>query len=137
MNVTDVRAGFATRLSTITALKIVTATAPDALSQTPAAIVGFPHIIERADFTGVRAEFPIWIITARLGDVERGQDELDGFLALSGASSVVAAIEADSSLGGSVDSVSWLNTDSYGAHYQFGETAFLGATVNFEVYADA
>ena len=99
MNPTAVRTGLSTALDTITGLRCFDYV-PDSLSP-PAAIVE-PLEIEygTAMANGLnRVTAYVLIVVGRMSD-RSSQDRIDAYVNTSGASSVVAAIEADPTLGG-------------------------------------
>jgi len=100
MNPTAVRTGLSTALDTITGLRCFDYV-PDSLSP-PAAIVE-PLEIEygTAMANGLnRVTAYVLIVVGRMSD-RSSQDRIDAYVNTTGASSVVAAIEADPTLGGS------------------------------------
>lgn len=67
-------------------------------------------------------------------EIGHAQSNLDPFLAPSGAKSIVAALEADPSLGGVADSLRVVALTGYGARDLGGSTAII-ATFEVEVFA--
>lgn len=67
-------------------------------------------------------------------EIGHAQSNLDPYLAPSGAKSVVAALEADPSLGGAADSLRVVALTGYGARDLGGSTAII-ATFEVEVFA--
>ena len=99
MNPTAVRQGLSTALDTITGLRCFDYV-PDSLAP-PAAVIEPLEItfgVAMANGLDYYKGF-VLIIVGRMSD-RSSQDRLDAYLASSGASSVVAAIEADRTLGG-------------------------------------
>ncbi|CAB4135426.1 hypothetical protein UFOVP1037_5 [uncultured Caudovirales phage] len=99
MNPTAVRQGLSTALDTITGLRCFDYV-PDSLAP-PAAVIEPLEItfgVAMANGLDYYKGF-VLIIVGRMSD-RSSQDRLDAYLASSGASSVVAAIETDRTLGG-------------------------------------
>ena len=66
-------------------------------------------------------------------DAQTSQDEVDSYLASTGATSVKAAIESDPTLGGAAMSVRVISATDYGEYEVTQGTSFLGVTFNIEV----
>ena len=101
MNPTAVRQGLTTALDTITGLRCFDYV-PDSLSP-PAAVVEPLEIEYGVSMTASGIDYYrgfVLVIVGRMSD-RSSQDRLDAYLASSGASSVVAAIESDRTLSGS------------------------------------
>jgi hypothetical protein len=101
VNPTAVRQGLTTALDTITGLRCFDYV-PDSLSP-PAAVVEPLEIEYGVSMTASGIDYYrgfVLVIVGRMSD-RSSQDRLDAYLASSGASSVVAAIEADRTLSGS------------------------------------
>lgn len=101
MTPSSVRDGLKTRLATITGLRTYDIV-PDGIAP-PAAVVGllsldFDMSMQRYLDHG---DIEILVIVGRMSE-RAAQDKLDAYLAGSGTSSIKAAIEADTTLGGSV-----------------------------------
>jgi hypothetical protein len=99
VNPTTVRQGLSTALDTITGLRCFDY-GPDSLAP-PAAVIEPLEItfgVAMANGLDYYKGF-VLIIVGRMSD-RSSQDRLDAYLASSGASSVVAAIESDRTLGG-------------------------------------
>ena len=99
MNPTAVRQGLTTALDTITGLRCFDYV-PDSLAP-PAAVVEPLEITYGVSMVNGLDYYQgfILVIVGRMSD-RSSQDRLDAYLASTGASSVVAAIEADRTLGG-------------------------------------
>lgn len=99
VTVTDLRNGLATRLGTITGLR-VSAVIPDQINP-PLAIVALDGItFDRAFHRGMdEYRFLITVVVGRAAE-RSAQNRLDAYLAPTGAGSVKTAIEGDTSLGG-------------------------------------
>jgi hypothetical protein len=101
VNPTAVRQGLTTALDTITGLRCFDYV-PDSLSP-PAAVVEPLEIEYGVSMTSSGIDYYrgfVLVIVGRMSD-RSSQDRLDAYLASSGASSVVAAIESDRTLSGS------------------------------------
>ncbi|CAB5218977.1 hypothetical protein UFOVP226_15 [uncultured Caudovirales phage] len=101
MTPSNVRDGLKTRLATITGLRTYDIV-PDGIAP-PAAVVGllsldFDMSMQRYLDHG---DIEILIIVGRMSE-RAAQDKLDSYLSGSGTSSIKAAIEGDTTLGGSV-----------------------------------
>ena len=100
MNPTSVRQGLTTALDTITGLRCFDYV-PDSLAP-PAAVVEPLEITYGMSMTTSGIDYYkgfILVIVGRMSD-RSSQDRLDAYLTSTGASSVVAAIESDRTLGG-------------------------------------
>lgn len=99
-----VRSGLKTRLATISGLKTYDYI-PDSVN-VPGAVVGQLDLdFDAALNRGLdRASCTILLIVGRMSE-SAGQTKLDGYLASSGSTSVKAAIEADVTLGGAVQTL--------------------------------
>ena len=96
---TELRAGLATRLATITGLR-ASATMPD--SPMPPQAVVFPDSITYDTAFGRGSDeytFSVLVIVGRVAD-RAAQLNLDGYCSSSGGTSIKAAIEKDRTLGG-------------------------------------
>ncbi len=103
MTLTTVRDGLATRLDTISGLRVY-ATPPDSVQELPAAIVSFrgpvstyDHVIGAAD---ARFRFEVLLLVGS-ADESQAQKDLEPYMSPTGASSVKAAV--DGTLGGNAD----------------------------------
>lgn len=103
MTPSNVRDGLKTRLQTIAAIRNYYDTIPDSIN-TPAAIVGQLEIEWDASMVrgSDRGMIDVLLFASRMSE-RSGQDLLDGFLDGTGSLSVKAAIEADRTLGGAVN----------------------------------
>ena len=79
-------------------------------------------------------EIPVIVYISRI-DAQTAQDEVDNYLASTGATSVKAAIESDPTLGGAAMSVRVISASDYGEYEVTQGTSFLGVTFNVEVIA--
>jgi len=130
--IATVASGLQTRLATITGLRAF-ASQPDQISPP----VGYPVLnsvnYHRAYGGGlVSVEWSIYIIVGRYTDA-RAYVALDGFLSTSGASSVRAAIEADKTLNGTVQTLILSSATSIMPQTQ-GDAEFLMARFDCTVH---
>lgn len=132
-SITDLRAGLATRLGTISGLRTTTET-PDTISP-PVAIVNVANVnYDRAFQRGLdEYNFVITVIVGRVG-IRSAQRLLDSFVSPAGASSVKLAIELDKTLGGNCDSLRVTDMRNYGS-LVVGEITYLAAEFNVVVFA--
>jgi hypothetical protein len=95
------RAGLATRLDTIEPLRVYPRR-PDSINP-PAASIKRVRGSERTTFA---TRGSVWFditVTVALRDLERAQDELEEYCDLAGSQSIIAALEADETLGGAAE----------------------------------
>lgn len=132
-SITDLRAGLATRLGTISGLRTTTET-PDTISP-PVAIVNVANVnYDRAFQRGLdEYNFVITVIVGRVGE-RSAQRLLDSYVSSTGASSVKLAVESDKTLGGKCDSLRVSDMRNYGS-LVIGEITYLAAEFNVVVYA--
>jgi hypothetical protein len=132
-SITDLRAGLATRLGTISGLRTTTET-PDTISP-PVAIINVANVNFDRAFQGGLDEynFVITVIVGRVGE-RSAQRLLDSYVSRPGASSVKRAIELDRTLGGKCDSLRVTDMRNYGS-IVIGEITYLAAEFNVVVYA--
>jgi hypothetical protein len=132
---TSIRDGLKTNLETISGLTAYEFV-PDFIDP-PIALVA-PINSLNYDSTMARGadtyEIPVIVYISRI-DAQTAQDEVDGYLASSGATSVKAAIESDPTLGGAAMSVRVVSATDYGEYEVTQGTSFLGVTFNVEVIA--
>lgn len=129
IDVADVRAAIKTRLETISGLR-----AHDALVSVnpPAATVQLAPPVEfNQDFDDHAIYRWTVVVYVSRADDRTAQAKLDGYLSQSGASSVKAAIEGDTDLGGEVGSVTVTEISSWG-DVQVGDIAYLAAEFQVE-----
>lgn len=134
-SVTELRRGLRDRLQTIPGLHAY-ATAPGQIN-VPAAVVTPAQDLLEFDATMGRGsdEFRLLVtVYAARADDELGQDTLDAFLEGSGASSVKAAVEAESSLGGVCDFAVVSRARNYG-EYEYAGISYFGVELVVEVTA--
>jgi hypothetical protein len=132
-SITDLRAGLATRLGTISGLRTTTET-PDTISP-PIAIVNVANVnFDRSFARGLdEYNFVITVIVGRVGE-RSAQRLLDSYVSSTGASSVKLAVESDKTLGGNCDSLRVTDMRNYGS-LVIGEVTYLAAEFNVVVYA--
>lgn len=130
---TDIRNGLATRLATIPGLR-VSAILPENLNP-PIAVVG-PESITY-DLNGRNGlhqyTMTVTVIVAR-ADARSAQAQLDAYVAPSGSASVKAAIEADRSLGGTVDTCRVTTVTNYAVTDTL-DVPYLGLDFTVEVWS--
>ena len=132
---TSIRDGLKTNLETISGLTAYEYV-PDWI-EPPIALVA-PLNTLNYDSTMARGadtyEIPVIVYISRV-DAQTSQDDVDAYLASTGATSVKAAIESDPTLGGSAMSVRVISASDYGEYEVTQGTSFLGVTFNVEVIA--
>jgi hypothetical protein len=132
-SITDLRAGLATQLGTISGLRTTTET-PDTISP-PVAIVNVQNVnYDRTFQRGLdEYNFVITVIVGRVGE-RSAQRLLDSYISTTGASSVKLAIELDRTLGGKCDTLRVTDMRNYGS-LVIGEITYLAAEFNVVVFA--
>jgi hypothetical protein len=132
-SITDLRAGLATQLGTISGLRTTTET-PDTISP-PIAIVNVANVnYDRTFQRGLdEYNFVITVIVGRVGE-RSAQRLLDSYVSTAGTSSVKLAIELDRTLGGKCDSLRVTDMRNYGS-LVIGEITYLAAEFNVVVFA--
>lgn len=133
MSVTAVRNGLATRLGTISGLRVYTVP-PDLVQELPAAVVtagepflSYDQLVRGAD---VRYSFKVLLLVASADEAQAWAD-LEPYLSATGASSVKAAV--DGNLGGSADWARVVRSPSVG-RVACGQGVYWGATFHMEAY---
>ena len=130
---TSIRDGLKTNLETISGLTAYEYV-PDWI-EPPIALVA-PLNTLNYDSTMARGadtyEIPVIVYISRV-DAQTSQDDVDAYLASTGATSVKAAIESDPTLGGAAMSVRVISASDYGEYEVTQGTSFLGVTFNVEV----
>ena len=131
--VSQLRAGLATNLATISGLR-TSALIPDA-PQPPIAVV-IPNAISY-DTTFHRGfdtyTYTITLIVGRQSD-RTAQTTLDGYCDPTGATSVKTAIESDKTLGGNAQTLRVTDMSTYGS-MTIADTVYLIADFSVTVYA--
>lgn len=132
-SITDLKAGLATRLATISGLRTTT-DQPDTITP-PIAIVNLASV--NYDVTSMRGldtyNFVISVIVGRVGE-RTAQRLLDSYVSSTGSASVKLAVELDRTLGGKCDSLRVSEMRNYG-QIVIGEVTYLAAEFNVAVYA--
>lgn len=131
--ISDIRAALQTAIATIPGLQAEKYVRD--VATPPVAMVGGPETEYDKTFGRGHDDhtIPVMIFASRASDVD-GQAQLDSYLDPYGTSSLKAAIEADSTLGGVVDDLRVTETRDYGAHEINGVT-YLGAVLMVHVMA--
>jgi hypothetical protein len=132
-SITDLRAGLATNIATITGLRTTTET-PDTISP-PIAIINVANVnYDKAFARGLdEYNFVVTVIVGRVGE-RSAQKLLDSYVSTTGNPSVKLAIELDKTLGGKCDTLRVSDMRNYGS-LVIGEVTYLAAEFNVIVYA--
>ena len=131
---TNIRNEIKNNLANITSLSVY-GYVPDSI-EPPTAVVG---VMEAIDYDASmqrgadRYDIPVYLYVSRV-DAQDSQETLDGYLASSGASSVKAQIESDSTLNGQAQSVRVASASNYGV-YNINNISYLGVEFIVEVVA--
>tara|TARA_R100000808_G_C2139605_1_gene147524 strand:- start:1014 stop:1421 length:408 start_codon:yes stop_codon:yes gene_type:complete len=133
-SLTNIRNGIGTALEDISSL-IVFKYIPDSI-EPPTAVVGVVDTVDY-DLTEARGAdrytIPVFLYVSRV-DAQDSQETLDSYLASSGATSIKATIESDTTLGGAAQSTRVVEADNYGV-YTINNTDYLGVEFTVEVIA--
>lgn len=133
-SLTNIRNELKNNLANITSLSVY-GYVPDSI-EPPTAIIG---VMEAIDYDqslqrgADKYEIPIYLYVSRV-DAQDSQETLDGYLASSGASSVKAQVESDSSLNSQAQSVRVVSASNYGV-YTINNIDYLGVEFIVEVIA--
>lgn len=130
MNVSSVRDGIKTRLATISGLRVWDVI-PDQVTP-PGAVVGqldFTFDIDNARGVDL-ANVDVYVIVQRM-DARSGQNKLDEYLG-SGSKSIKTAIEADRTLGGTVNTLRVTRAEA-GTYLQ-GDVTFLSYRYSLTIW---
>lgn len=133
-SLTNIRNELKNNLANITSLSVY-GYVPDMI-EPPTAIIG---VMEAIDYDqsmqrgADRYEIPVYLYVSRV-DAQDSQETLDGYLASSGASSVKAQVESDSSLNSQAQSVRVVSASNYGV-YTINNIDYLGVEFLVEVIA--
>jgi hypothetical protein len=132
-NISELRAGIATNLATISGLR-TSAEIPDSPNP-PIAVVVFDRVAYHQDFRNGMADyrFTVQVIVGRV-DERNAQRYLDAYCSTTGASSVVTAIESDRTLGGKAFDCHVSEMSNYGS-INVGENTYLAAEFRLQVLA--
>lgn len=129
--IAQIRAGLSTRLATIANLR--TSDLVLGSPNPPQTMIGPPTILYDETLGGSATyTFPIVLVVARASD-RAGQIAMDSYLEPSGTSSVAAAIHADPTLGGIVNSTKVTQGRALAATW--GDVEYLQAEYDVEVFA--
>ena len=134
MNISSIRDGLKTRLATISGVRAYDVI-PDSFAP-PAAIVAPPTRIQYGASLGKAWDsvtFTVRLLVAKATD-RSAQDRLDAYLDSTGATSIVAAIEADPTLGGAANLARVIACQGIGV-YDYAGVALLGAEFTVEIIA--
>ena len=133
-NLTNIRNEIKNNLANITSLSVF-GFVPDSV-QPPTAVVG---VMDSIDYDASmqrgadRYEIPVYVYVGRV-DAQDSQETLDGFLASTGASSIKAQIESDTTLNSQAQSVRVTSAGNYGV-YNINNIDYLGVEFIVEVIA--
>lgn len=129
--IAQIRDGLKARLATIQGLRPFDY-APGAV--TPPAAVVYPETIAYGTSLREQTHDPRFIILVLVNPANdrTAQDALDAYLDPSGASSILAAVDADPTLGGAASYAAVTRLTDYG-NVTFGGTEYLGAKLSVEV----
>jgi hypothetical protein len=127
-----IRAGLKTRLETIVGLRVVDYR-PGSLNP-PMAVVVRQSTTFDVSFDGADDNTMAIIVYVQFGDDRVAEDNLDAYLDPSGASSIVAAVHADPTLGGVVDYSRVVDVVDNGlVAYGNTDLQYLAATFTVEI----
>jgi len=133
-NLTNIRNEIKNNLANITSLSVF-GFVPDSV-EPPTAVVG---VMDSIDYDASmqrgadRYEIPVYVYVGRV-DAQDSQETLDGFLASTGASSIKAQIESDTTLNSQAQSVRVTSAGNYGV-YNINNIDYLGVEFIVEVIA--
>ena len=133
-NLTNIRNEIKNNLANISTVSVY-GYVPD-MVEPPTAVVGVMETInyDASMQRGAdRYEIPVFLYVSRV-DAQDSQETLDGYLASSGATSVKAQIESDTTLNGEAQSVRVVSASNYGV-YEINNVAYLGVEFIVEVIA--
>ena len=132
-SISELRAGLAANLSTISGLR-VSPELPDSVNP-PHAVVAFDRVEYHQSFKNGLASynFTIQLIVSRVEE-RNAQRYLDGYVSTTGASSVLLAVESDKTLGGKAFDTYVSEMSSYGS-INIGDNTYLAAEFQVQVLA--
>tara|TARA_R100000353_G_scaffold120900_1_gene86031 strand:- start:73 stop:480 length:408 start_codon:yes stop_codon:yes gene_type:complete len=133
-NFTNIRNEIGNNLANITSLSVFKFV-PDSV-EPPTAVVGVMDTITYDESMSRGADkysVPVYLYVSRV-DAQDSQETLDGFLVSSGANSVKAQIESDTTLNGEAQSVRVVSAGNYGV-YEINNINYLGVEFIVEVIA--
>jgi hypothetical protein len=130
----DIREAIATAMATIDGLS-TRSTIKD-IADIPIAMVGNPAIEYDKAFGRGHDDYdiPVMVLVSRTVDDE-SQEKLNAYLDPFGTSSIKAAIESDSTLGGVVEDLRVVGTEGRPDMYAVGSVEYLGAVLTVHVMA--
>lgn len=130
--ISQVSAGIATRLATIAGLRVFDYQPDNAYP--PFAFVGLTTIEYHKAMAGGAQNYTysITVVTGRV-DERSGQEELDAYASYDGAKSVRAAVEADRTLGGVVDTLI-MSSSANVSSMSIGDNNFITLDFTMIVY---
>jgi len=132
-DVKAIRVALATRLSA-TGLT-VHATAPGQVNPPTAVIIpNRPAILYVQGLGGETTVNLLAVVLTSAADDASGQDLIDDYVSSSGVRSINAAVQADPTLGGVVESASVLQVSTYGL-VDWAGLQYMGASFAVEIYA--
>ena len=132
-NIANIRTGIATRLATISGLRVA-ATQPD--NPNPPLAVVIPDGTKYDDTFGRGMDtttFRIILIVSRAAE-KQAQNSLDAYCATTGTTSIKAAVEGDKTLGGTVFDCRVTEMRNYG-QISVGDVTYLGCEFVILTYA--
>lgn len=133
MTLAGIRDAIKTALTTITSLKAVYDTMPESIGDLPAVAIaprgGTYH--STFDSTKLAHSFELTLFIPKGQSFAEAQDELDAYIAPSGASSILAAVEA-ANLSGHADSIMVMGYRDYGG-LEYAGLQFIGCKFDIEV----
>ena len=133
-NLTNIRNEIKNNLANISSLTVI-GFVPDSI-EPPTAVIGVMETIEYDQSLqrgADRYEIPIYLYVSRV-DAQDSQETLDGYLASTGANSVKAQVEIDTTLNSQAQSVRVISAGGYGV-YNINNINYLGVEFIVEVIA--
>ena len=133
-SLTNIRNEIKNNLANITSLSVY-GYVPDSI-EPPTAVVG---VMEAIDYDASmqrgadKYDIPVYLYVSRV-DAQDSQETLDNYLASSGASSVKAQVESDTTLNSQAQSVRVISAGQYGV-YNINNINYLGVEFTVEVIA--
>ncbi len=127
-----VRDALKARLANISGLRVYD-TWPDTVNP-PCIIVKALRGDAHTTFSGRGSFFFDLLLVVQIANLERAQDAIDAYLDYSGASSVIATLEADATLGSVVEGLLVNGWEDYDA-IEIGDIQYMSARLPVEVWA--
>jgi hypothetical protein len=132
-SLTAIRTGLATRLATISGLR-TSATMPEQVNPPLAVVTPLTVVYDLNANNGLtQYTMQVTLVVAR-ADARAAQNQLDAFVAPTGSGSVKAAIEADRTLGGTVNTCRVTQVANY-SMVDTLDVPYLAVDFTVEVYA--